>query len=127
MNGFYLSIKIDQLYTRKIFKLTNFFNEYWAINDSKNIDKNHKVLFVDLGANLGQSYKWFKKFFNHENVNFELFEPNPNCCEKLNRLPEIISGKVKLHKVAAGSSNTKSQFYGIFMMREANIQREVQL
>ena len=116
MNGFFTyPLRLINYIPRKIFKLTNFFNEYrWAINDSKNIDKNHKVLFVDLGANLGQSYKWFKKFFNHENVNFELFEPNPNCCEKLNRLPEIISGKVKLHKVAAGSSNTKSQFYGIF-------------
>ena len=84
MKGFFTNpLRLIAYIPRKLFKLTNFFNEYrWAINDSKNIDKNHKVLFVDLGANLGQSYKWFKKFFNHENVNFELFYKNStklNC------------------------------------------------
>ncbi len=98
MNGFFTNpLRLIAYIPRKLFKLTNFFNEYrWTKNDSRNIDKNHKVLFVDLGANLGQSYKWFKKFFNHENVHFELFEPNPNCCDRLKQLPEIISGKVKL-------------------------------
>ena len=98
----------------KLFKILNKFNEYrWVKKDSQKIHYTDKVLFVDLGSNLGQGYKWFKKFYNQNNVYFELFEPNPYCAEKLKMFPDVVSGQVKLHEVAAGTKNGVSKFYGI--------------
>ena len=46
-------------------KYTKLYETIYAIIDSKIlINKNDKVLFIDLGSNLGQAYKWFSKFFN---------------------------------------------------------------
>ena len=72
-----------------------------------------KVLFVDLGANLGQGYSWFKGYFNQPNVSFELFEPNPFCYEELKKLGDVISGKVLVHNVGVGTVAGSFKFYGL--------------
>ena len=87
--------------------------EKWAKNDSLSINDNEKVLFVDLGVNLGQAYKFFKKYFNASNISFELFEPNPNCLEHLKKLDDVMSGKTKLHPVGVGVSDGLFEFYGL--------------
>ena len=75
--------KIKQKYTKT-------YETIYAIIDSKIlINKNDKVLFIDLGSNLGQGYECFSKFFKGPNIHFELFEPNPYCYKKLIELKEF--------------------------------------
>ena len=85
----------------------------WAIQDAASIRSNEKVLFVDLGANLGQGYSWFKNYFKTPNVSFELFEPNPNCVKKLKQIDDVIDGKVILHPVGVGKEGGLFDFYGL--------------
>jgi|688.fasta_scaffold260201_1 FkbM family methyltransferase len=85
----------------------------WAKLDSLAIKDNEKVLFVDLGANLGQGYKWYKQYFHRSNISFELFEPNPNCVKYLEKIDDVVSGKVKLHPVAVGVLDGYLDFYGL--------------
>lgn len=94
-------------------KKQNFQERRWAAQDSLAIRNDEKVLFVDLGANLGQGYFWFKKFFNGPNISFELFEPNPYCIEKLEKLDDVVLGKVKLHPVGVGVKDGLFDFFGL--------------
>lgn len=94
--------------TRKHFE-----EQQMVLQDSTQIKSDEKVLFIDLGANLGQGYCWFKKFFNTPNVSFELFEPNPNCVEKLRELDEVKSGEVTLHPVGVGAKEGLFDFFGL--------------
>ena len=57
-----------------ISKLHQYSERLWARYDSFWIYKDHKVLFIDLGANLGQGFTWFKRYFHQPNIFFELFE-----------------------------------------------------
>jgi hypothetical protein len=99
-------IKIKKLYYKVI-------ETYYASNDSKKLKKEDNVLFIDLGANLGQGYSWFSKYFNTRNFKFELFEPNPNCHKTLEMLPSVKDGKVKLHQVGVGAQAGSFKFYGL--------------
>lgn len=85
----------------------------WAKTDASSIKKDEKVLFVDLGANLGQGYLWFKQYFRASNIVFELFEPNPNCLEHLEMLDDVANGKVTLHPWGVGMSEGWFDFYGL--------------
>lgn len=85
----------------------------WAKQDSALIHSGEKVLFVDLGANLGQGYSWFKNYFKTPNISFELFEPNPNCVKKLKLMDDVKAGKVKLHPVGVGKEEGSFDFYGL--------------
>ena len=106
--------KLFKLIIRKInYKITNIKESRWIKKDANRLSKDEKVLIVDLGANLGQSYKLFRKYFKFKNVKFELFEPNPFCCNELKKLPEIVSGKVKLYNSGAGLKSGHTNFYGL--------------
>lgn len=85
----------------------------WAKTDARSIKKNEKVLFVDLGANLGQGYLWFKRYFRAPNILFELFEPNPYCLEHLEKLDDVANGKVTLHPWGVGMSEGWFDFFGL--------------
>ena len=85
----------------------------WARQDSASIRCDEKVLFVDLGANLGQGYSWFKHYFSGPNVSFELFEPNPNCIKKLEQMDDVLTGKVTLYPVGVGKEEGSVDFYGL--------------
>ena len=41
---------------------------YVLIDSRFLIRKTDKVLFLDLGSNIGQGYKWFSKFFQGSNI-----------------------------------------------------------
>ena len=94
-------------------KFHAFLEHCWAKKDSKTVGGNEKVLFVDLGANIGQGYTWFKQYFSQSNVSFELFEPNPFCYEELLKLPDVISGKVLVHNVGVGVKAGSFKFFGL--------------
>ena len=77
------------------------------------IKKNDKVLFLDLGANIGQGYSWFSKFFKGENIDFELFEPNPYCYKKLKNYVNIKNKAVITHNLGVSTISGKVKFYGL--------------
>lgn len=107
------TLAIKDIYQGIFKKLHNRQEERWAKRDSLSIKGDEKVLFVDLGANLGQGYSWFKQYFSASNISFELFEPNPNCLEQLKKLDDVMSGKTKLHPVGVGVSDGSFDFYGL--------------
>ncbi len=85
----------------------------WARQDSSTIRHFENVLFVDLGANIGQGYAWFKRYFNLSNVVFELFEPNPFCANVLQSLPDVKSGITTLHRCGVGVIDGTFDFFGL--------------
>ena len=85
----------------------------WAKKDAKNISIDDEVLFIDLGANLGQGYQFFKKYFNSPNISFDLFEPNPYCIEKLQKMSEFQHAGITLHNCGVGVSSGTFDFYGV--------------
>lgn len=86
----------------------------YVIYDSRQINAGkERVLFVDCGSNVGQGYQWFSRFFNDPRIEFELFEPNPNCHPFLEKIVAHSDGKVRLNKVGAGTEDCVLNFYGL--------------
>jgi len=82
----------------------------YVLRDSLSI-KNKKVLFCDLGANIGNSYLFFKKFYK-KNTTFFLFEPNVHCFKKLLQLTKQYRETLHLKNVAVSSVSGTFKFYG---------------
>lgn len=82
-------------------------------SDVRTISSKDKVLFVDLGSNVGQGYSWFKKYYCLKNIEFELFEPNPHCCAILRSMPDVKRGLANLNEVGVGVQNGEFEFYGL--------------
>ncbi len=106
-------MKILDLINRLEAKIHRYREHIFAKKDASSLKPSDKILFLDLGSNLGQGYKWFKKYYDHLNIKFELFEPNPFCCDELEKIPEIKSGKVILHNVGVGVSSGRYNLYGL--------------
>lgn len=106
-------MKIIDLINRLEAKIHRYREHIFVKKDASSLKLSDKVLFLDLGSNLGQGYKWFKKYYNHLNIKFELFEPNPFCCDELKKIPEIKSGKVILHDIGVGVSSGRYNLYGL--------------
>ena len=96
-----------------ISKLHQYSERLWARYDSFWIYKDHKVLFIDLGANLGQGFTWFKRYFHQPNIFFELFEPNPFCFQELMKLSDVISENIQVHNLGVGVSDGSFKSYGL--------------
>jgi len=104
------SLIINKLntYTHKIME------HIYAYKDSNYLKrKSKKILFVDLGANLGQGYSWFSHYYNSSKTFYELFEPNPYCYLELEKLPDVVNNKIKVHNVGVGPITGNFKFYGI--------------
>ena len=70
-----------------------------------------KRLFIDLGANVGQAYQFFKGIYPNSCYDYILVEPNKFCVEKLRLLVE--SSNVEILEAAAWINNEKRLFYGL--------------
>ena len=103
--------KIKRKFKRKLQRRKERF--YAALDSKFLLGATKRILFVDLGANLGQGYAWFSKYYKGDNVDFEMFEPNPNCLAELGKLSVVRSGKVRLHGVGVGASAGSFKFYGL--------------
>lgn len=69
-------------------------------------------LFVDCGANIGQSYSYFKSFFSPEHFAVILIEPNPNCMKILrDKFDDIES--IAFIESAAWVKKDKLKFFGL--------------
>ena len=82
---------------------------------SKKFKKNHKNLFIDLGTNRGQGFKYFKIFFPLRSFDYLLVEPNPNLKSIiLNLINELkIKNKVSFINKAAHISNSSKKLFGL--------------
>jgi len=95
-------------------KLKNIEEIIYVLFDSNFlINKKSKTLFLDLGSNIGQGYKWFSNFYKKQNIDFELFEPNPYCFEKLRKLQEVSDSKISIWNFGVGVKKQKVKFYGL--------------
>lgn len=103
--------KIKRKFKRKLQRRKERF--YAALDSKLLLSTKKKVLFVDLGANIGQGYAWFSKYYRGGSVDFEMFEPNPYCLAELEKLSVVQSGEVKLHGVGVGASAGSFKFYGL--------------
>lgn len=115
---FFKIIKVIKKPNLIIYKLNSYLHSFkehfYTYKDSNFLKKKSKnILFVDLGANLGQGYTWFSSYYNSPNIFFELFEPNPYCFSELQKLPDVKNGKVKTHNVGVGPNAGSFKFYGI--------------
>ncbi len=68
---------------------------------------------MDGGANLGQGFKFFSSYFLPGRVEYDLFEPNPNCLERLSRSISCFSPlTVRIHPVALFTRNGCTTLFG---------------
>ena len=72
-----------------------------------------KIIFIDLGANVGQAHKIYSKSYNIRNTCYHLFEPNPFCFEILSNSFGKENKKVKILQFAAGVNNGDAFLYGL--------------
>lgn len=75
------------------------------------LNRFEKTLFIDLGANLGQGFKWFSRFYGGKKIDFELFEPNPYCFAILEKIKT--KEKITLHNKGVGIKSGIFKFYGL--------------
>ena len=87
-----------------------FSNDFWTAdyNNVKFLTKGQKVLFIDIGANEGQSVKKAYHFF--DDVKVISYEPLKSCSEKLNALKEKYSN-FEWFNVAMSGSKEKVTIY----------------
>jgi FkbM family methyltransferase len=86
----------------------------FALWDSLNLYlRGGRILFVDCGANLGQGFSWFKRYYRFDSVDFELFEPNPYCFKRLHESLSPLGKQVNLNNAAVGLSSGEIRFYGL--------------
>ena len=81
---------------------------------SKKIEVGKKNLFIDLGANKGQGFRYFQKFFKLKNFDYLLVEPNPNLKHLIEKLIIKTNHKNKIQFInkAAHIKNSKKKLFG---------------
>jgi FkbM family methyltransferase len=106
--------KFTKAVLMKLFNIYHKMDErHYAKQDAKYLSVYNNVLFVDLGANLGQGYRWFKKYFYSPNISFELFEPNPNCFVELQKIQDFKRGAITFHNCGVGALSGEFEFFGL--------------
>ena len=70
-----------------------------------------KRIFIDLGANIGQAFQFFKGIYPTKHYDYILVEPNKFCIEKLK--PLIDNSNVTILQSAAWVKKEQKLFYGI--------------
>lgn len=96
------------IYVRK--KLVHLRDIFYILIDCARISNSDTVLFCDLGANVGGSYLFFKKFYK-KNVTFYLFEPNLDCYKKLLKIGNSEKKKIHVKNVAASYFSGTCNFF----------------
>ena len=77
--------------------------------------KNKKNVFIDLGTNQGQGFKFFSKYFKLEFFDYILIEPNPNLKNDIIRLIQNSNFKEKINFIdkAADIKTSEKSLYGL--------------
>ena len=69
-----------------------------------------RFLFIDCGSNLGQGFRFFRKYFKPDIFDYILIEPNPNCTHELMKLT---NENISLINKGVWTEKTKLKFYGV--------------
>lgn len=87
---------------------------YYTFIDSKiHVSRDKPVLFVDCGSNIGQGFRWFSSSFRGENIDFHLFEPNPNCIPFLEEIQASSRRAIEVFNKGIGTAEGSFKFYGL--------------
>ena len=78
---------------------------------SKKIEVNKKNLFIDLGTNKGQGFRYFQKFFKLKNYDYLLVEPNPYLKDLIEKIiiKTNYKNKIQFINKAAHVKNSKKK------------------
>lgn len=73
-------------------------------------------IFVDVGANTGQAFAYFRELFDVSAYTYHFFEPNPFCRKKLveNLAPHVFPRGFQVFPYAAWIRNESLQFFGVW-------------
>lgn len=71
-------------------------------------------LFVDCGANIGQSYAYFSEYYQREHFDYILIEPNPRC---LPFLEKLCSDDIEIIGKAASTRKGSARLFGPPLIR----------
>lgn len=72
-----------------------------------------KILFVDGGGHLGGGFRFFSSYFPPGQVEYDVFEPNPNCLEALTiTLSGFDRSTVRLHPAALSTRSGSIRLFG---------------
>ena len=86
--------------------------DFLVTNAKKRIrEKEGLKLFIDCGANLGQGYSYFSKIFDPNTYDYVLFEPNPNCYDKL--VAQNYKGNIEIFNQGVWTHNSTLKLYGL--------------
>ena len=82
---------------------------------AKKIDKNSKNIFIDLGTNEGQGFKYFSRFFKLKYFDYILVEPNPNLKDDIENLikKNRYQDKIIFINKAAHTQNSNKILFGL--------------
>tara|TARA_Y100000768_G_C23982685_1_gene686799 strand:- start:228 stop:905 length:678 start_codon:yes stop_codon:yes gene_type:complete len=99
----------------KIKSLITFLLSFKVKQIAKKINFKQKNIFIDLGTNQGQGFKYFSKYFKLEFFEYLLVEPNPNLKQDIQKLIEDSNYKEKIFFInkAAHVSNSKKELFGL--------------
>lgn len=91
---------------------------YYGWKDSRRIlngaPTTRKVLFVDGGAHVGGAFKFFSAYFPPGKVEYDVFEPNPNCLVRLKKnLADFDRSTVRFHPAALWTQSGSARLFGI--------------
>ena len=87
-----------------------------------------QISIYDVGANIGQSVLSFKSIY--PNCKITAFEPNPACCEQLERICSWFSGDVIIKTVGLGKSDNVTSFFvpilnGFEILQEGSFDKRI--
>lgn len=89
---------------------------WWQSREIKSlIDSKKKGLFIDCGANLGQGFTYFSRFYSPNKFDYLVIEPNPYC-QKLLRdaiLKIVPENQFIIIEKAASIAKGSCLFYGL--------------
>ena len=80
---------------------------------TRKVDRSGKRgLYLDCGANLGQGFAFFRRYFPDTRFDAILIEPNPNCAAKLRDGPASDTG-VDLIEAALAGAEGEGKLFGL--------------
>jgi len=74
--------------------------------------KRGRGLFIDCGSNIGQGYKFFRRYYTPNFYDYILVEPNPHCLPYLEALRLNDGARIEIIGKAAGVKDGHAELFG---------------
>jgi len=85
------------------------------------------ALFIDMGSNIGQGFRYFSRYYSPNIYDYWLIEPNPFCVEQLRNSVSILydiyqwDGKYEIKEAAVSNDNGFLKLYGLVEDDRGNV------